>query len=160
MLPLIIAPAPILRRQATAVSLPVTPELRQLAEQMFVAMEHYKGIGLAAPQVDQSVQLMVISTPERPTAFINPQVLKSSWKKDDYEEGCLSLPGLYGLVRRPTKVLARYVTLNGETKEEWLDGLLARVYQHEVDHLNGVLFIDRTENFTAGQELLEKYAAQ
>jgi len=158
MLPLILLPDPILRKVASPVTLPLSEEVRGLAEQMFPAMKHYDGIGLAAPQVGYSLQLMVINTPDQPTAYINPVIIKSSWKKVNMEEGCLSVPGVFGLVKRPAKILARYVTLEGKTKEEWLQGMVARVYQHEVDHLNGVLFIDKTKKIIEGQELLSGYA--
>jgi peptide deformylase len=158
MLPLVVLPNKILRQVAAAVSLPMTDEVRALAEQMFPAMKHYDGIGLAAPQVGYSWQLMVINTPGKPTAYLNPIIVKSSWKKISMEEGCLSIPGVFGIVKRPAKVLARYVTLEGKTEEVWLDGMLARVYQHEVDHLNGVLFIDRTKKIIVGAELLAGYA--
>ncbi|MBI5465913.1 MAG: peptide deformylase [Candidatus Kerfeldbacteria bacterium] len=157
MLPLVIAPDPILRKVTEQVSLPLSAEVQALAKQMFPAMKHYDGIGLAAPQVGRSLQLMVVNTPLEPTAYVNPVILKRSWKKVAMEEGCLSIPGVFGIVKRPQKILARYVTLGGQTREEWLDGLMARVYQHEVDHLNGVLFIDKTKEITQGSELLAKY---
>lgn len=157
MLPLIVAPNPILRQQAKAVLLPPSAEVATLAQQMFLAMEHYKGIGLAAPQVGQSIRLIVIATPEKPTAYLNPTIAEHSWRKVNFEEGCLSLPGVYGDVRRPSRVLAKYVTLSGEQRTEWLEGLIARVYQHEVDHLNGVLFTDLAKKITNGAELLASY---
>ena len=157
MLPLIIAPDPILRQKAKPIPSPVSAATQKFAQEMFEAMEHYKGIGLAAPQVGESVRLIVIATPHQPTAYINPVIRQHAWHKVTFEEGCLSLPGVYGDVRRPARVLASYTTLQGETKEEWLDGLIARVYQHEVDHLNGVLFIDLTNKITNGRELLTTY---
>ena len=160
MLPLVIAPDPILRKVAEQVQLPIPPEVKELAALMFPAMKHYDGIGLAAPQVGKSIQLMVINTPGEPTAYINPVVLKHSWKKVNMEEGCLSVPGVFGIVKRPERILARYLTLDGTGREEWLEGMIARVYQHEVDHLNGVLFIDKTKKITQGQELLSGYVAK
>lgn len=157
MLPLIIAPDPILRTKAQPVELPPQPKVIELADKMIAAMLHYHGLGLAAPQIGQSLRLIVIATPTHATAYLNPEILKLSWRKVDMEEGCLSLPGLFGLVRRPSRVLARYATLLGETQETWLEGLIARVFQHEVDHLNGILFIDRKPKFTQGRELLSQY---
>ena len=157
MLTLIVAPNPILRQKAKPIPVPVSPTTHQLAQEMLLAMEHYHGIGLAAPQVGQSVRLIVIATPEQPTAYLNPEIKQHSWRKVNFEEGCLSLPGVYGDVRRPSRVLASYTTIAGEQKEEWLTGLIARVYQHEVDHLNGVLFTDLTKKITNGAELLATY---
>ncbi len=160
MLPLIVAPNSILRAKARAVEVPPSAATRELAHAMFEAMEHYKGIGLAAPQVGESLQLIVIATPGGPTAYLNPRVVKSSWRKTDFEEGCLSIPGVYGIVRRPARVLADYTDLEGQPHQEWLDGMQARVYQHEVDHVNGVLFTDRTKKITTGAELLATYGLQ
>ena len=157
MLPLIIAPNSILKRVAADINLPVSAEVVALAQNMVKAMVHYKGIGLAAPQVGQSVKLIVVATPNSPTVYINPQIIKYSWKKITMEEGCLSIPGVFGMVKRPQSVRARYLTLDGALKEEKLDGMVARIYQHEVDHVNGVLFIDRKPKILAGAELLPNY---
>ena len=157
MLPLVIAPNPILKRAADDIILPISSEVIALAHEMFKAMVHYQGIGLAAPQVNKSIKLIVVATPNLPTAYINPQIIKSSWRQVSLEEGCLSLPGVYGIVKRPQWVMARYVTIDGFVKEEKLDGMIARIYQHEVDHVNGILFIDRKPKIIAGEELLSNY---
>ncbi|MBU1039269.1 peptide deformylase [Patescibacteria group bacterium] len=157
MLPLIIAPQDILRAKAESLPLPLSKSDLLLAQAMEAAVVHYNGIGLAAPQVNFSRRLIVISTGEKPQAYFNPEIVKSSWRKVVMEEGCLSLPGVYGLVKRPIRVLANYLGSDGLKHQEWLDGLTARVYQHEVDHLNGILFIDLTKEIIAGQELLAKY---
>jgi peptide deformylase len=160
MLPLIGAPNPILRQKARAVEIPPSSALLELAQGMFEAMAHYRGIGLAAPQVGQSLRLIVIDTASGPTAYLNPEVLKSSWRKTNFEEGCLSLPGVYGVVRRPARVLAAYVDLQGSSHEEWMEGLQARVFQHEVDHVNGILFTDHTKKITSGAELMATYGVR
>lgn len=157
MLPLIIAPNQILRAKAEVIKLPLQPEIIKMAQDMFVAMAHYKGIGLAAPQVGQSTRLIVIATADSPTAYVNPEILKSSWKKVEMEEGCLSIPKVCGLVKRPERVCVKYVALNGVEYQEWMDGMLARVFQHEVDHINGILFTDRTKIITQAEELLHHY---
>ncbi|MFA4818450.1 MAG: peptide deformylase [Patescibacteria group bacterium] len=158
MLPLIIAPHPLLRQVAAPIDLSAGGlKLRSFVKKMYKAMLHYDGIGLAAPQVGQSVRLMVMNTPGEPTVYFNPEILKTSWRKIVIEEGCLSVPDVYGLVKRPARIQVRYQTLMGEIKQEWLDDLWARVYQHEVDHLNGVLFIDLTRDFLQGKELLNHY---
>jgi len=157
MLPLIISPNPILRHVGTTITTPLSPEMIDLAKEMFIAMKHYDGIGLAAPQIGQSIQLMVINQSGTPTAFFNPVILKKSWAKINMEEGCLSVPGVFGIVRRPKKIYVRYYTIKNELKEEWLDSMIARIFQHEVDHLNGILFIDKTKKIIQGQELLDNY---
>jgi peptide deformylase len=157
MLSLITLPNPILRKVAEDVKFPVDSNFRKFIKEMFTAMKHYDGIGLAAPQVGKSIQLMVINTPNKPTAFINPVVLKKSWKKSEAEEGCLSVPNVYGMVKRSKKILVSFFNIDGVKHEEWLDGMIARVYQHEVDHLNGILFIDRTKKIIQGKELLAEY---
>ncbi len=157
MLPLIIAPQPILKTKAAEIKLPPNLVIKKLSADMFEAMKHYNGIGLAAPQVNVSERLIVIATPENPTAYINPEIVKSSWKKVAMEEGCLSLPGVFGIVKRPARILARYFDLAGKPHEEWLDAMVARIYQHEVDHLNGILFIERQPKIIMGEELLKKY---
>ncbi|MDP3986475.1 MAG: peptide deformylase [Candidatus Veblenbacteria bacterium] len=157
MLPLVLVPQPILRQVAKPVELPITEEVQRLGRDMIEAMVHYHGIGLAAPQVNQGVRLIVIATVSGPTVCVNPEIVKSSWRKVNFEEGCLSIPNVFGLVRRPERVLVHYCNLQGEEREEWLVELAARVYQHEVDHLNGVLFVDRASKITAGRELLKDY---
>ncbi|HLD85874.1 MAG TPA: peptide deformylase [Patescibacteria group bacterium] len=157
MLPLIIAPEPILRTVAQAVALTIPSEVVNLAQGMFAAMAYYHGIGLAASQINQSLRLIVIATPGNPTAYINPEIIKVSWRKIDFEEGCLSLPGVFGLVRRPERILARYYNLAGEMKEVWLTEMIARIYQHEVDHINGMLFVDKAAAITSGRDLFTKY---
>ncbi len=134
---------------------PVTGELaglRPLVEEMFETMYAEPGIGLAAPQVGVSTRLAVIGAVAdddagerigKPMALVNPAVL---WHSDDrvpFEEGCLSVPGITESVDRPRAIRFRYTTLDGETLERDAAGLLARVVQHEVDHLDGILFVDR-----------------
>jgi len=157
MLPLVIAPQPILRTKTKELAVPLSPTEEKFSQEMFLAMANYKGIGLAAPQVGQDKRLIVINTSGQPTAYFNPEIIKVTWRKVVMEEGCLSLPGVWGQVKRPQGVLAAYLTARGERRQEWLDGLLARVYQHEVDHLNGILFIDLTDDFTKGSELVANY---
>lgn len=160
MLPLVLSPQAILRQIAPVVKVPLTKGDVFLAEEMFEAMKHYSGIGLAAPQVNESRRLFVIATSEQPTAYFNPEIIKASWKKIDLEEGCLSIPGVFGIVRRPERVLVRYLSITGEQKEEWLKDMVARIFQHELDHINGILFTDKVSSITSGQELLAKYGLE
>ena len=158
-LPLEIYPSQILREKARELKQKElqNQEIKQLILNMAKTMRENAGVGLAAPQINQSLRLIVIATPGNPTAYINPEIIKVSWRKIDFEEGCLSLPGVFGLVRRPERILARYYNLAGEMKEVWLTEMIARIYQHEVDHINGVLFVDKAAAITSGRDLFTKY---
>ena len=124
----------------------VTDETRQLVQQMFKTMDEENGVGLAAPQVGLSVRLFVVKADDEiPRVFINPQIIQTSTETGPYEEGCLSVPGFYEDVIRPLKITVQ--ALNERSRRFTLeaDGLLARVIQHENDHLDGILFIDRID---------------
>lgn len=138
-------PDPILRRKAAVVEA-ITPEVAARARAMLDAMVEARGVGLAAPQVGWSVQLCVINpTPDvRENEFvcINPVVVDPTGE-EVAEEGCLSLPDVRGNVSRPTRLTCRFYDLDGERREVAVEGLLARIFQHEMDHLNGTLITDR-----------------
>jgi peptide deformylase len=154
-------PAPVLRAKCRAIT-EVTPEIRELAENMIDTMRDANGVGLAAPQVAVDQQLAVIDVSHNPqcltflringvradmvanmpVVFMNP-VLELGKDKDVDEEGCLSFPRLRGDIRRSEQVKVTFTNLSGETQTWETDGLLARAFQHEIDHLNGILFIDR-----------------
>ena len=129
----------------------VTTEIRKLADDMFETMYDAPGIGLAAIQVAQPLRLITMDlarknqegevTPQ-PRVFINPEILASSEETSVYEEGCLSIPEYYEEVERPAKVRVRFTDLDGKVHEEDAEGLFATCIQHEIDHLNGVLFVD------------------
>ncbi|HMP75189.1 MAG TPA: peptide deformylase [Kiritimatiellia bacterium] len=149
---------PVLRAPAARVEA-VTDELRQLAAAMIEAMHTENGVGLAAPQIGRSVALCVVELPvdydttedgrrlnpdvEMPLVLINPEIVSIGRKTDVHEEGCLSFPGLRGNIERPIDITVRYLGLDGQPRARAFTDFLARVIQHEVDHLNGVLFIDR-----------------
>jgi peptide deformylase len=125
----------------------ITDDVRTLVADMFETMYKAPGIGLAAIQVGvpQRVVTMDLSKREaeaEPKVFINPEITWSSEEKSPYEEGCLSIPDIHEDVERPSRVKIRYLDLAGKAHEEDADGLFATCIQHEVDHLNGVLFID------------------
>ncbi|GAB4270851.1 MAG: peptide deformylase [Candidatus Rifleibacteriota bacterium] len=117
-------------------------DLKRLIEDMFETMYTSNGVGLAAPQIGKNIRLFVIDTGEDPLVFINPEIIKS-YGKEICDEGCLSFPGLSEKVQRATKVIARATDEEGNDYELEAEGLLARAIQHELDHLNGILFIDR-----------------
>ena len=151
---------PVLRETAQPIAT-IDDTLRQLAADMGETMYAANGIGLAANQIGQLIRIVVIDVDEeytrkvdgkrqRPKAphlevFLNPEIVSSSDDDGTYSEGCLSIPGLEGNVYRPNALRLRWMDLEGATHEADVDGLRARVLQHEIDHLNGVLFIDRME---------------
>ncbi len=129
----------------------ITTEVRQLADDMFETMYDAPGIGLAAIQVGQPLRLITMDLAKRdedgeskprPRVFINPEILSSSEELSIYEEGCLSIPEYYEEVERPAQVRVRFTDLDGKVHEEDAEGLFATCIQHEIDHLNGVLFVD------------------
>lgn len=144
--PLVILPAPQLRLASAPIAR-VDDGTRKLAEDMLETMYAAPGIGLAAVQVGEMTRLITIDVShdenaKEPRVFVNPEIL---WKSEDlsvYEEGCLSIPDYYEEVERPARIRVRYTNLAGEPEELEADGLLATCLQHEIDHLDGVLFID------------------
>ena len=144
--PLVILPDAKLRLVSEPVPT-VTEEIRQLAGDMLDTMYDAPGVGLAAIQIGVPKRLVTMdvskSEGERhPMVLINPEILWASEERRSYEEGCLSIPEYYEEVERPDRVRFRYMNLDGETVERDADGLLATCVQHEIDHLNGILFID------------------
>ena len=134
---------PVLRQPADEIG-SIDDDLRDLAERMFETMYDADGVGLAAPQVGISKRLFVVDTQEpdqEPRVVVNPVIVKRTGSDRD-EEGCLSLPGLSGDVERSAVIVVEAQNLDGERVLIEADGLLARVIQHEIDHLDGILFID------------------
>ena len=125
----------------------ITPEIRALADDMFETMYEAPGIGLAAIQIAQPLRLITMDVSKKegekdPRVFINPEIISSSEELSVYEEGCLSIPDYYEEVERPAKVRVRFMDIDGKVHEEDAEGLYATCIQHEIDHLNGVLFVD------------------
>ena len=151
LLPIYETPDPVLRQISTPVET-VDDELRKLIDDMFDTMYAAPGIGLAAVQVGVPKRLLVIDLQEPeeedgepvrdPRVFVNPEILETSETSRPYQEGCLSVPDQYAEVMRPDRVRARWLDRDGTEHEQWIDGLLAVCLQHEIDHLNGILFID------------------
>src|SRR3990170_1360289 len=144
--PLIILPDPILRLVSKPVERVDAPLLK-LADDMLATMYDAPGIGLAAIQVAEPLRMLVIDLakedePAAPRVFINPEILETSDDRSVYEEGCLSIPDYYAEVERPAKVRVGYLDRDGKLQEIEAEGLMATCLQHEIDHLNGVLFID------------------
>jgi peptide deformylase len=125
----------------------VDASIRALAEDMLETMYDAPGIGLAAIQIGEPVRLVTMDLSKKddekdPRVFVNPEITWSSDEMNVHEEGCLSIPEYYEEVERPAKVRVKYMDLDGKTHEVEADGLFATCIQHEIDHLNGVLFID------------------
>ena len=132
---------PILR-QSTVPVREITDDLRTLVADMFETMHHARGIGLAAPQVGRTERLAVIEIEGEALVVINPEIVERSSATDRAEEGCLSIPDVYADVERPKSVVVRAMDLEGKSYEVPATDLLARCLQHEIDHLDGKLFLD------------------
>ena len=153
-LPIYIYGQPVLRKVSEDIS-PDYPELQQLIANMWDTLADSEGIGLAAPQIGRAIRLVVIDLdplsddlPEYKDfkkVYINPHIIEfdEDSPKDSSEEGCLSLPGIHEKVTRPTRIHVRYCDEQFQEHDEWVEGYLARVMQHEFDHLDAHLFIDR-----------------
>ena len=145
-IPILIAPHRTLKARARAVTPDDMDRVRAIVPRMFAAMYRAPGIGLAAPQVDISLRFAVIDLMPKdkpqPFTMINPEVLQVSEEWATREEGCLSLPNMYADVSRPAQVRVGFHDLNGKRHEMDAEGLLSACLQHEIDHLDGVLFVD------------------
>lgn len=144
--PILQLPDPVLRKVSTPVQ-KIDAEIKKLIEDMFETMYDAPGVGLAAVQIGVTKRVVTIDATrgddeKKPMVFINPEIVSASDETDAKEEGCLSIAEFYEEVERPSQVKVRYMDEKGKTHEIEADGLLARALQHEIDHLNGVLFID------------------
>lgn len=145
----------ILRQKAEPVP-EINDEIRQLAQDMFETMLEADGVGLACPQIGKSLRMFVlIADDDVRRVFINPQIIKTSEEVGEYDEGCLSIPQVYETITRPTQVTVQAYNENGRPFTLEADGFLARIIQHEYDHLDGILYIDRGDKAFA-----EKTTAQ
>ncbi len=123
----------------------ITPELQTIARDMYEIMIEEKGVGLSAPQVGLDIRLIVLDDDGKAIYMFNPVVLRKSTAQQIGGEGCLSFPDIFRIIKRPTEVIVKYRDLYGKMKHEVYKGLLARAILHEIDHLNGILFIDLEE---------------
>ena len=162
-LPMYIFGQQVLRRETEDIDMEY-PGLQELIKNMYETMQKADGVGLAAPQVGLPISLFVIDLnvlkddyPEYAGflhAYINPQITEESEETTVMEEGCLSLPGIHENVRRPKRIHAIYLDEDGNEHDEWIEGFLARVFQHEYDHLEGTLFIDHLS--TLRKQMIKK----
>jgi peptide deformylase len=139
----------------------VDPHVKKLWDDMLETMYHAPGIGLAAIQIGVPRRLLVIDLSkdgeEKTPLFVaNPEIIWSSEQQSDYEEGCLSIPEYYEMVTRPSEVKVRYLDRQGESQEIHASGLMATCLQHEIDHLNGILFIDHISRLKR-ERVLKKF---
>jgi peptide deformylase len=149
---------PILRKETEVVA-EVTPELRRLVDDMFETMHAAKGIGLAAPQVGRVERLTVVDVDDRAIVLFNPEIIEADGKKVKGEEGCLSIPDIYGDVERAIRVVVRAMDIDGKPFEVEGRDLLARCLQHEIDHLHGKLFTDYLSSWKR-RSALDKWARE
>ena len=152
-LPIYVYGQPVLRKVAEDIPT-AYPELKQFLADLYETLDQSEGIGLAAPQVGRSVRVVVIDldvlSEDMPEykgfrhAFINPHIVEyDESKTDSMEEGCLSLPAIHEKVTRPTRIRVQWLDEELQAHDEWIEGYLARVMQHEFDHLDGKMFVDR-----------------
>lgn len=156
-LPIVTYDDPVLRQKAAAIT-ENTPELQQLIDDMFDTMYNGQGVGLAAPQIGRSLRLFVTDSdpftreqPETedagPLTFINPEIISDDGDLISMDEGCLSIPGVREAVKRPDEIKVRFLDRNLKEQERVFTGWMSRVFQHELDHINGILFIDHLGSF-------------
>ncbi|MBI2577330.1 MAG: peptide deformylase [Candidatus Wildermuthbacteria bacterium] len=141
-LPIVKYPQEILRKPSQPIET-ITPQIQQLIPRMVEAMKENKGIGLAGPQIDIAKQVIIVQDSRSSHGFINPKILSKSKEQSVEEEGCLSLPGIFLPIRRSEKVEVTCLTPDGREVRIEAEGLIARIFQHEIDHINGFLIIDR-----------------
>ncbi|MBI4779277.1 peptide deformylase [Candidatus Falkowbacteria bacterium] len=144
-LKIITQPNPILRKKSQEIAREIikSREFKSLVSSMIKTMVKTDGVGLAAPQIGKDIRLAIINSKDGPLCLINPKFIKKSWAKELGQEGCLSIPGVFGRVKRHKKISLTYRDQAGKKNALTAKGLMARVIQHEVDHLDGILFIDK-----------------
>lgn len=135
-------PDPILRKKAKDVE-EIKSETKKFCADLAETMVKKDGIGLAAPQIGASERIIAVGLGEKVMVLINPKIIYKSREEEKGEEGCLSFPGIFLEIKRAQKIKVKFLNLAGEEKELEAEGLGARVFQHEIDHLDGILFIDR-----------------
>lgn len=157
-LPILTLPTPSLRVRSVEVDPNVigTPDFQAYLDVLVTTLvERGDGVGLASPQIGRNERIIAIKEHRDITVYINPEITKWSDKTDLGEEGCLSVPGVWGLVERAKRVSVRALDRHGRRVERECKGLEAIIFQHEIDHLDGVLFIDKATTFTRGKEKLD-----
>lgn len=142
-LPIVTDPNPILRKRNKKIKDASDPKVRKLIFDMLDTLEANNGLGLAAPQVGENLRLCVVKFGGKTHILINPEITYRSWRKEILEEGCLSFPGQWYGIKRSKKVKVKAQDREGKHLEMEAEDMLARAFQHEIDHLDGILFVDR-----------------
>ena len=158
-LPILTYPNEILRNPAKPVSFPLTKEIKKLTKDMTDTVRKADGIGLAAPQVGKSVKVIIINLEKNGVPLIalyNAKIAGKSFKKIEIEEGCLSIPNVFGMVKRPVRVTVEAQNAEGKAVRFTDDKWVSRVAQHEIDHTEGRLIIDLIKKYTQGEEIVKK----
>jgi len=138
---------------------PLSKEMRDLIGDMIYACRKFNGVGLAAPQIGKNLNLAIINLEHYdlpPFPIINPVIVSKSFTKTNMEEGCLSIPGKFAMVRRPEKIKVEFYNAEGEKISTKLDGFIAKVFQHEIDHLGGTLIKDKWDEKTLSVHVVRK----
>jgi peptide deformylase len=159
-LPIRTFPDPVLRKPTEPVTFPLSDEIKKLTKDMVDTVRKADGIGLAAPQVGKSVKLIIVNLEKSGVplvALYNPKIVTKGFAKTEIEEGCLSIPGVFGNVKRPKKVTIEAQTPEGKVVRFSDDGWVARVAQHEIDHINGRLIIDLIKKYTQGGDIVKEW---
>ncbi len=144
-LPIKLYPDPILKQKTEIIKDPSDPQIQELILDMIETMEANNGMGLAAPQIGKSLRLCVIKYERKIYVLINPQFKLKSWGKETAEEGCLSFPGQFIPIKRSKKVIVEAIGKNAKKITIEATGILARAFQHEIDHLDGILYIEHSK---------------
>ncbi len=161
-LPIAKLPAKILRTPVEDLKFPLKKDVVRLIKNMLDTVISAQGVGLAAPQISKNLNMALIYLDEvdiPPFPIINPKITHYSKETTEMEEGCLSMPGVFGVVRRPKKITMEAYDINGEKFTITDDTFLGRVLQHEIDHLHNTLIFDKLEKVTKGDDILPNYAA-
>ena len=150
-LPVYLYGHPVIRKETEEIDASY-PQLKELIENMYETMYAAEGIGLAAPQIGKSLQMIVLDDGNGLIELINPELLEASEELQDGPEGCLSVPGYYGDVKRSQRIKVRALNRHGKVIVYEPEGFLARIFQHEMDHLVGTLFIEKATNLRKVEE--------
>ena len=159
-LPILTYPNKVLRQPTEPVKFPLSKEIQKLTKDMIDTVRKADGIGLAAPQVGKSVKVIIIDLEKNGIPLFpiyNAKIVKKGFKKVEIEEGCLSIPGVFGNVKRPKKVTVEAQNAEGKVIKFVDDGWTSRVAQHEIDHINGRLIVDLIKKYTQGEEIVSEW---
>lgn len=162
-LPILTYPNECLRRPTEPVSFPLSKDIKKLTADMIDTVRKADGIGLAAPQVGRSVKLIIINLEKNGVPLFplyNPKVVSKGFKKLEVEEGCLSIPNVFGMVKRSQKVAIEAQNSQGDIIKFEDEGWISRVTQHEIDHINAKLIIDVIKKYTQGENIVKEWKKQ